>query len=101
MTEAEAPPGGGWLEIQSCAGRDCRLSACVDRVDDLRRVDALQVSAGCAEVGVPELTLDDVDRDPLAGQFNSVPVSELMWSESASHTGVGGQPAELGADGGR
>jgi hypothetical protein len=35
----------------------------VDGADDLAAVDALQVDAGDAEVGVPELTLDDDERN--------------------------------------
>jgi hypothetical protein len=47
----------GWwrLEIQSCAGRDRWLSARMDRVDDLARIDPLQVGAGRAEVGMLDM----------------------------------------------
>jgi hypothetical protein len=68
----------------------------VDRVDDLARVDPLQVGTGRAEVGMPELALDDVHRNALSGQLDSVPMPELMRRKPASHARVGGQSAQLG-----
>jgi hypothetical protein len=50
----------------------------VDGVDDFARVDRLQVGRRGAEVGVPELALDDVDWDPLTGEFDRVRVPQLV-----------------------
>jgi hypothetical protein len=47
----------------------------VHSLDDLGWVDALQVSRGGAEVGVPELALDQGHGDPFAGQFDRVSVA--------------------------
>lgn len=41
-------------------------------VDDLGALDALQVDRGGAEVGVAQLTLDDVEGDALVGQLDGV-----------------------------
>ena len=71
-----------------------------DGVDDLRGVDPLQVGGGGPQLGVPELALDDVDRDAFAPALNGVFVPELVGSEAASHPGVGGQFAQFGASGG-
>jgi hypothetical protein len=48
-------------DVESCAGCDHRGALCVDRVDDLGRVDPLQVGAGDAEVCVSEPALDFID----------------------------------------
>jgi hypothetical protein len=45
---------------------------------------------------MPELALDDVDRNALSGQLDSVSVAELMWRKPAPHARVGGQSAQLG-----
>lgn len=50
---------------------------------------------------MPELALDDVDRDALAGELNGVSVPELMRREPTAHAGFGRELAELAADGGR
>jgi hypothetical protein len=47
------------LEAEAGARGNHRRRSCVDRVDDLGGVDALQVCAGHPEVRVTELTLDD------------------------------------------
>jgi hypothetical protein len=55
--------------------------------DDLAAVDALQVDAGDAKVGVPKLTLDHDERDAFVRHFDRVGVPELMvWCEPSSHT---------------
>ncbi len=56
-----------WLEAQAGTGRHHRRSPRMDGRDDLLGVDALQVDAGRAEVGMPQLSLDDVERYALAG----------------------------------
>ena len=40
-------------------------------------VDPLQINRGDAEVGVPQLALDDVERDALVGEFDGVSVAQL------------------------
>ena len=62
---------------EACAGGDHGWPAGVDGVDDLARVDSLQVDRGHAEVAVSELALDDVERDALAGELDRVRVPEL------------------------
>jgi hypothetical protein len=70
--------------------------------DDLLDVDALQVDARGAEVGVPELALDDVQRDALPGELDGMCVSQLVWSEASPDTRLGGVAAKLASDcGGR
>ncbi|MDQ6857315.1 MAG: hypothetical protein M3Z57_09610 [Candidatus Dormibacteraeota bacterium] len=44
-----------------------------------------------AEVGVPELPLDDRDRDAFAGHLNGVGVPELMRSEPSAYSGAGAE----------
>jgi hypothetical protein len=53
----------------------------VHGLDDLGVVDSLQVDRGDAEVGVPELALDDNQRDALVGHLDRVRVAELVWGE--------------------
>ncbi len=49
---------------------------------------------------MPELALDDVDGHPFPGKLDSVPVPELVGREPAPNTSLGGEPAQLTADGG-
>ena len=50
---------------------------------------------------MPELALDNVDRHPLPGELDGVRVPQLVGREPAPDTGLGGELAELSADGGR
>ena len=50
-----------------------------------------------AEIRVPELALDDVQRDALAGELKRLGVTELVWCKPAPHTGLGGEAAKLDA----
>ena len=50
---------------------------------------------------MPELALDDVDRHPLTGELDSVPVPQLVRREPTANTGLGGEFAQLAADCGR
>jgi hypothetical protein len=68
----------------------------VDRGDDLLGVDALQVDGRGAKVGVTELALDDVQRHPLAREFERMRVAQLVRREPAPHARPGGEPAKLG-----
>jgi hypothetical protein len=62
----------------------------VDGADDLAAVDALQVDAGDAEVGVPELTLNHDERNAFVGHLDRMGVPKLVWREAASDTRSGG-----------
>jgi hypothetical protein len=50
----------------------------VDGADDLAAIDALEVDARDAEVGVSELALNDDKRDSFVRHFNRVSVPELV-----------------------
>jgi hypothetical protein len=58
------------LEAQSGTGGDHWRPAGVDGGDDLGVVDPLQVGGRDAEVGMPQLALDDVERDAFVGEFD-------------------------------
>ena len=49
---------------------------------------------------MPELALDDVDRDALAGELDGMSVAELVGRKPASDAGVGGELAQLAPGGG-
>jgi hypothetical protein len=49
---------------------------------------------------VAELSLDDVQRHALAGQFDGMRVAQPVGGEAPPDAGAGGQSAELGANGG-
>ena len=86
---------------QACARRDDWRSAVVDRVDGLACIYALEVDRRDPEVCMPELALDDRQRDPFVRHFDRVGVSELVRREPPPHAGQGGEPPELAAGGGR
>src|SRR3954451_16494262 len=46
-------------------------------------IDALEVDRGGAQVGVTQLTLDDVQRHALAGELDRMRVTQLMRREAA------------------
>jgi hypothetical protein len=50
----------------------------MDGVDDLASVDSLEVDRGDPEVRVPELSLDDRQRDPFVGHLDRVSMPQLM-----------------------
>jgi hypothetical protein len=47
----------------------------VNGVDDLAAADALEIDAGDPKVGVPELPLDDDERDAFACHLDGMSVS--------------------------
>jgi hypothetical protein len=53
----------------------------VDGVDDLGCIDSLEIGAGDAEVSVPELALNDWERESLARHLDRVSVPQLMRRE--------------------
>jgi hypothetical protein len=69
-------------------GRDHRRAPSVDGVDDLRVVDALQIDRGDPEMGMPELALDDDQRDALVGQLDRVREAQLVGREPALRSGA-------------
>jgi len=85
-----------WLPSRSDAVAQSRSPALARAAracggDDLFGVDSLHADRGRAEVGV--LALDDVDRDPLAGEFQRVGVAQLVrggweWPELAAAAGA-------------
>ena len=94
-----APAGwSGRSESQPRTGRHHRRAACAHGGDDFLGVDSLQVDRGRAEVGVPELALDDVERDALAGELKRVRVAQLVRREPTPDACLRCEPAELGAD---
>src|SRR5450755_4434475 len=50
----------------------------MDRLDDLAAVDSLEVDAGDPQIAMPELPLDDHQRDTLVGELDSVGMPQLM-----------------------
>src|SRR5918911_638402 len=79
----------GRLEPQARSCGDHRRSPRVNGVDDLEGVDASEIDRGHPEVGVPELALDDVERNALTRQFDGVSVTQLMRCEAPTHAGPG------------
>ena len=63
---------------ESPAGGNHRFRPVIDRLDDFGVVDPAQVSGRDREVGMPELSLDHDQRDPLAGQLDSVRMAQLV-----------------------
>ena len=76
---AGASPGAlppPWVsELESGGGGHHGGTPGVDGGDDFFGVDALEVDAGGAEVGVAELALDDVERHAFAREFDGVGVA--------------------------
>jgi hypothetical protein len=69
-----------WLsaDLEPGTRGDDRRRPTVDHADDLAAIDALKVDAGDPEVRVPELALDDDQRDAFVGHLHRVCVSELV-----------------------
>jgi hypothetical protein len=73
----------------------------LDGVDDLGAVDALEVDAGDPEVGMPELPLDDDERDAFVGHLDRMCVTQLVWGESPPDARGRSGVMELLSSGGR
>jgi hypothetical protein len=84
---ASPPPVLPGSDVQRALDRDHRGAACVDGVDDLGVVNALEVDRGDAEVGVAELAL--------AGHLDGVGVAELVRREASPHASLAGDAAQL------
>ena len=72
-------------------GNESRASSVTWGAYDLAAVDALQIDTGDAEVRMPELTLNDDQRDTLVGHLDRISVPELMRRKSAPDAGFGGR----------
>lgn len=73
----------------------------MDGVDDLSVVDPTQIHRGDAEIGMPQLALDDQQRDPLARHLNRVSVAQLMRCEAPPNSGTRGGIVQLDSDASR
>jgi hypothetical protein len=71
----------------------------VNGVDDLAAADALEIDAGDPKVGVPELPLDDDERDALVRHLDRVRVPQLVRRESPSDARCGSRVVQLLARG--
>jgi hypothetical protein len=69
-------------------------------VNDLGVIDPAEIRAGDGQVGVPELALDDQQRDPFAGHLDRVGVAELVEREPSADPGRCGSVVQGGADSG-
>ena len=82
------------LAPQASGRGDHGWSAVVDRVDDLTGVDSLQVDRRNPEVCVPELPLDNRQRDPFVRHLDRVRVPQLVRREPPPAP----QPARRGVE---
>jgi hypothetical protein len=73
----------------------------VHGVDDLARVDPLQIDRGDPEVCMPELALNDWQRDALVRHLDCGSMPELVRRKAPTHPSLGRQSAKLTARGGR
>jgi len=58
----------------------------MDGLDDFRVVDPAQISGRDREIGVPELSLDHDQRDPLPGHLDRVRVPQLVLVPTSAQT---------------
>jgi hypothetical protein len=63
------------LWAQAGARWDHRRSPMVDRLDDLFRIDPLEINRRDPEVRMPQLPLDNRQRDSFVGHFDGVGMS--------------------------
>jgi hypothetical protein len=79
-------PGDGplWTDAKSGVRGHHWCSACMHGVDDLSVIDPAQVDRGHAEIGMPQLPLDDRDRDPFARHLHRVSMPELSDAEQTA-----------------
>jgi hypothetical protein len=63
----------------------------VDGADDFAAVDALEVDAGDAEVGMPELSLDHDQWHSLVRHFDCMCVPQLVRREASANPRGGGR----------
>ena len=73
----------------------------MDGADDLAAVDALEVDAGDAKIGVAKLALDHDEWNAFVRHLDCVSVSQLMRREPSSHSRRVGRVVQLLARGRR
>jgi len=73
----------------------------VDRVHDLSRVDPLEVNRRDPKVGMPELPLDNRQRDPFVRHLDRVRMPELVGRKPPAHPRLGRESAKLTTGGSR
>jgi hypothetical protein len=73
----------------------------VNRVNDLACVDSLEINQRDAEVRVPELPLDNRQRDPFVRHLDRVRMTQLVRHEPTPQSTVGLESAKLAERGGR
>jgi hypothetical protein len=89
------------LRSQARACRDHWRPAVVDRVHDLSLVDSLEVDRRDPKVGMPELPLDNRQRDPFVRHLDRMSMPELVRRKPPPHPSLGREPAKLTTRGGR
>ena len=67
----------------------------MNRLNDLRAVDSLQVNRRDSEVGMSELALDNDQRHTRVGHLDRVSMTELVRREAATHASRGGGHPQL------
>jgi hypothetical protein len=72
-------------DLETSVGGDRWGRPSVDGADDLAAVDALQIDARDAEIGVSELSLDYDEWDTFVRHLDCVGVSQLVRREPPSH----------------
>jgi len=88
-----------WFSLLPQAGvrRDHRWPAVVDRVDDLACIYTLEVDRRDPEVRMPELPLDNRQRDPFVGHLDRVSMPQLVWWEPPPYASLRSESAKLTA----
>jgi len=64
-------------------------------------VDSLQIYRRDPEVGMPELSLNNWQRDPFVRHLDRVRMPELVRRKPPPHPSLHGEPAKLATGGGR
>lgn len=72
----------------------------MDRVDDLSRVDSLEVDRRNPKVGMPELPLNNRQRDPFVGHLDRMSMPELVRRKPPPHPSLRRELAKLTTRGG-
>src|ERR1700729_857674 len=92
---SRAPLPSLWSEAG--ARWDHRRSAVVNCVNDLACVDSLEINRRDAEVRMPELPLDNRQRDPFVRHLDRVRMTQLVRREPTPHSSLGSESAKLAA----
>jgi hypothetical protein len=67
----------------------------MDRVNDLSRIDPLEIGGCGSQIGVGELALNDVDQHTLPSELHRMSVPELMWREPSANTSFSSKPPKF------